>query len=567
MNGRLPDVKFLLVDDLEENLFAFAQVLRRDGVELVQARSGKAALEQLLVQDFALAIIDVHMPEMSGVELAELMRGSERTCHVPIILVTAAPRERTALFSGYEAGAVDFLYKPIEPMVLRNKADTFYQLYRQKQQLALQTRELRARNEELVRAQTAAEAASRAKDEFLANVSHEIRTPMNAILGLTELTLATPLSERQQCSLQVVHSAAKNLLGTINDLLDFSKMEAGKVEIDPQPFDLRDAVGDIVRALSARAHTKGLALSFTVQSEIPLEVIGDAGRLRQVLMNVVGNAVKFTERGEIDVIVAPTTAVEGTEVSLRFSVRDTGIGIPRDKQRQIFRAFEQEDMSTTRKYGGTGLGLTIASRLIELMGGELTVESEPGRGSTFAFELKLGLPIADVREAPGLASVTSADIAAASIGVSDRAGLRVLVAEDDTFGSEFLQRLLESWGHSVCITKTGRETLERIRGAQTFHIVLLDVHMPELDGFGVIRSIREDEKTTRAHLPVIAVTARSRKEDRERCLAAGMDAFLSKPIRAAELRAAIAELALASELASESVLGSPLSRSDSERAL
>jgi signal transduction histidine kinase len=543
MNGRLPDVKFLLVDDLEENLFAFAQVLRRDGVELVQVRSGKAALEQLLVQDFALAIIDVHMPEMDGVELAELMRGSERTCHVPIILVTAAPRERTGIFRGYEAGAVDFLYKPIEPVVLRNKADTFYQLYRQKQQLALQTKELRARNEELVRAQSAAEAASRAKDEFLANVSHEIRTPMNAILGLTELTLATPLTERQQCSLQVVHSAAKNLLGTIDDLLDFSKMEAGKVEIDPQPFALREAVGDIVRALGARAHAKGLALSCTMHPELPVEVVGDAGRLRQVLMNVVGNAVKFTERGNVEVSVSPVRPASGSETFLRFSVRDTGIGIPRDKQRQIFRAFEQEDMSTTRKYGGTGLGLTIASRLIELMGGELTVESEQGHGSTFAFELRLPVAACGAPDADDPASAGNADGSATTIRVADRAGLRVLVAEDDAFGSEFLQRLLESWGHSVCVATTGLEALEQIRGKQTFDVVLLDVHMPELDGFGVIRSLREDERTSREHLPVIAVTARSRQEDHERCLAAGMDGFLSKPIRAAELRATIEELA------------------------
>jgi signal transduction histidine kinase len=540
VNGPLPDVQFLVVDDLEENLFAFAQVLRRDGVELVLARSGKAALEALLVRDFALAIIDVQMPEMGGVELAELMRGAERTRHVPIILVTAGAHERTGLFRGYEAGAVDFLYKPIEPVVLRNKAETFYELYRQKQQLARRTEELRARNDELVRAQTVAEAASRAKDEFLANVSHEIRTPMNAIMGLTDLVLESPLDAKQRRSLGIVQSAAGHLLATINDLLDFSKMEAGKVELDLHPFALREAVGDVVRALAPRAQTKGLRLSYDVAAEAPHELVGDGHRLRQVLMNLVGNAVKFTERGEVALDVSWRAGEGERDAWLRFAVRDTGIGIHRDKQRAIFRAFEQEDMSTTRRYGGTGLGLTIASRLIDLMGGELTVQSEPGQGSTFSFELRMEHARA---QGERVAEPSRAGADAASHGVAHRTGLRVLVAEDDEFSQELLQGLLAGWGHHVRIAPSGRDALSCIEAGQAFDVLLLDVHMPELDGFGVIGAIRERERAGGARLPVIAVTARSRKEDLERCLAAGMDRFVTKPIRAAELRAAIDELA------------------------
>jgi signal transduction histidine kinase/DNA-binding NarL/FixJ family response regulator len=390
--------------------------------------------------------------------------------------------------------------------------------------------EVRKRTEELSRAREAAEAASRAKTTFLENTSHELRTPMNGIVGMTELALDTELSVEQREYLTAVRSSANSLLVLLNDVLEFSTIESGKLELEPVAFRIRESVNDSLDALVARAASKDLKLDCDIVQDVPDVLVGDVRRLRQLIVNLVGNAIKFTDEGSVHLLVDLAERMED-RVDLHFAVSDTGIGIPEDKLEAIFVPFEQVDTSSTRRFGGTGLGLALATKLAQIMGGRIWAESAPGRGSTFHFTARFALAASAEETLPAVESQPPPS----DETTAPQRRLRVLLAEDNSINQAYAVRTLRKRDHEVVVANNGAEAIENWE-REPVDLVLMDLQMPEVDGFEATAAIREREAKTGRHTPIIAITAHA---DRERCLAVGMDGYVAKPIRASKLFAEI----------------------------
>ena len=403
-------------------------------------------------------------------------------------------------------------------------------------EITKQTAELREANVRL-------EEISQLKSDFLANMSHELRTPMNAIIGFSELLSETPLAEEQLDYTRTISQSAASLLSLINDILDLAKIEAGKLELERLPFDLAEVVDNVAAMFKIPAREKGVVFTCKIDSRIPKRVMGDSNRLRQVLINLSGNAMKFTEQGGIDILVDYEREAAGQIVS-RFSVRDSGIGIPADRVEAIFEKFTQADGSTTRKYGGTGLGLAICLQLVELMGGRLAVESEVGKGSTFYFVIPL-------EEAP--AEIISLKEHKAAGREKAASGGRILLVEDNAVNQRLASILITREGYEVEVASDGAESLEHLRH-QAFDLVLMDVQMPNMDGMEATRRIREIEadpalrqdyvglRALKEPLGIIGLTAHARKEDETACYDSGMNGFLTKPIIKAKLAMILSEM-------------------------
>jgi signal transduction histidine kinase len=496
----------LIVDDRPENLIALKKTLEDVEIEILTATSGNEALKILLHHEFALILLDVMMPDMDGYELAELIRGQKETKKIPLIFLTAMDSTEKLIFKGYQAGAVDYLFKPVDDNILKNKINVFVELDQQK-------KELQQKNKDLEKAKTEANSANQAKSVFLSNMSHEIRTPMNAILGYAQILMRDKrLKEDQKKAVTTISKSGNNLLELINDVLDISKIEAGRMELNTIDFDLLDLIEGVKGMFQLICKNKKLFFKFE-GIDNPIHVHGDEGKIRQILVNLIGNAVKFTDTGGVYFKLD-----QSENHQYQFTVKDTGKGIPPEAQDSIFMAFNQD--AEGHKKGGTGLGLAISKKQTELMEGNLTVQSERGAGATFF--LTLSLPPA--KEEIKTRSNRDMEV----VRLKEGQKVKALVADDIEENRSVLSKFLVEVGMEVIQVENGKEAVESFRKNRP-DIVYMDVRMPVMDGVEAIRQLRKEFPEN--ELKIVVVSASVLKHEREQYEKLGCSEILQKPFR------------------------------------
>ncbi|WPU96565.1 response regulator [Mucilaginibacter sabulilitoris] len=634
-------VNILIVDDKEENIIALEALLKRDDIRMFSTTSPNEALKIAWETPMAIALVDVQMPGIDGFELVEMLKSNPRTKDIMVIFVTAISKETKYAVKGLGTGAVDYLYKPLDPYITSAKVDSFVHLARTQAEIKLKNEELQnfaivvknsadiicsvdAQNlrinninpavetimgfkaaellgksivdlsieaqqqlfrkklgeiikdnlsfsvfelqfitfdkrviwvecrasyhnktifinisdispqksyqEQLIKSKENAEYSKKVKETFLANMSHELRTPVNGIIGITNLLLRTNLNEQQKGMLDLLETSSKSLLGVINDVLDISKIEAGKFNIVRAPNNIRELVKSVFDLLKFRADEGNIEFLLEIDSEVPDNLMVDSLRLNQILMNLLSNAIKFTERGYVKLRVS-VLQKHNDKVKLKYSVEDSGIGVPVDRLNKIFESFEQAEEDTVSKYGGTGLGLTIVKKLAELKGGELEVTSQLGKGSIFNFinwHTIAAKPVERVTNKPDKTLTPFNNIS-------------VLVAEDNMVNQFMLSKILKDWNVNVEMVDNGRKAIEKL-SAKNYDLILMDTHMPEMNGYEAARIIRVEFAEPKRSIPIISLSASSFDHEQEEALSAGMNDVLAKPFQPYQLHEKMSRL-------------------------
>jgi PAS domain S-box-containing protein len=632
-------INILIVDDREENIIALEALLERDDIKIFSTTSPNEALKIAWENPIAIGLIDVQMPEMDGFEFVEMLKSNPRTKDILIIFVTAISKETKYAVKGLGVGAVDYLYKPLDPYVTSAKVDSFIQLARYQAEIIQKNEELQnfsliVRNsadiicvvnaenfgiisinpavekilgfkpdslagtsiidraieadkiafrtalgglikdnisssvfefqfltfdkstiwaecriayrsrtlflnisdisaqksyqEQLIKSKQLAEYGKKAKETFLANMSHELRTPVNGIIGLGNLLRKTELTDQQSSMIDLLEVSSQSLLGVINDVLDISKIDAGKFSIIRSGNNLYDAVRSVYRLLKFKADEEFIEFFLEIEPDVPEYLVFDSLRLNQILMNLLSNALKFTKRGYVKLKVS-VLEKQSNKVKLNFRVEDTGIGIPQHRLGAIFNSFEQAEEDTATKYGGTGLGLAIVKKLVELKGGDLDVESQVDKGSVFTFTNWYTLAPKPKEQVVIENHMTEFE------------NLNILVAEDNLINQFMLSKILKDWKANVDIVSNGAKVLDKLR-ENLYDIILMDTHMPELNGYQTARKIRLDFEEPKRSIPIISLSAASFDHEQQEAIAAGMNDVLSKPFQPEQLHQKIQQL-------------------------
>ncbi|TWR25629.1 response regulator [Mucilaginibacter achroorhodeus] len=628
-------INILIVDDREENIVTLEALLKRDDIKLFTTTSPNEALKIAWENQICIALVDVQMPEMDGFELVEMLKSNPRTKDILVIFVTAISKESKYVVKGFGAGAVDYLYKPLDPYVTSAKVDAFIQLSRSQEEIKQKNEQLqnmalvvknsadiicsinadslrietinqavetilghkpeevldksivdfaieseqsafrkklgeiirenqpfsvmefqfstfnksviwtecrvsyrgrtifmnisdvspqKSYEQQLIKSKEAAEYGKKIKETFLANMSHELRTPVNGIIGLTNLLKKTNIDEQQENLLTMMETSSRSLLGVINDVLDLSKIEAGKFSIVRTPNNVRALVNSVYGLLKYQADEKDIEFTKEIDNDVPEMLQLDSLRLNQILMNLLSNALKFTDRGYVKLKVSVLQKIDDSRVKLKFSIEDTGIGIPASRLTKIFESFEQAEDDTSSKYGGTGLGLTIVKKLVELKGGELTVSSKLGEGSVFNFTNWFN--IAHESSTPKPVKVGRK--------LAPFVNTRVLVAEDNMINQFMVTKMLKDWSVEFEVADNGYKALEKLK-EQDFDLVLMDTHMPGLNGYQAARAIRMDFEEPKRSVPIISLSASAFEHEQVEAISSGMNDVLPKPFEAHEL--------------------------------